>query len=83
MYPCTGGVRIQPGHTALTRMPSPMYCSAAVRVSPTTPCLAALYETLKGKARRPSTEELLTMAPPLPRCICGISYFMHSHTLFR
>src|SRR4029453_5516058 len=35
------GVRIAPGHTALTRIPALAYSSAAVLVSPFTPCLAA------------------------------------------
>src|SRR5262249_32994852 len=37
----TIGVWITPGHTAFTRIPDLAYSSAAVLVSPLTPCLAA------------------------------------------
>lgn len=39
--PASMGVRMMPGHTALTRMPCAPYSIAAVRVSPTTACFAA------------------------------------------
>ena len=36
------GVRMYPGHTALTRMPDSAYSSVAALVSPATPCLLAI-----------------------------------------
>src|SRR5215212_430538 len=75
------GVRIRPGHTALTRMPDWAYSSAAVFVSPTIPCLLAAYAEVPCKPTSPSTEELLTIEPAPWLSIWTISCFIHSHTL--
>jgi hypothetical protein len=56
-------VLVTPGATALTRMPVPANSTAAARVSPLTPCLAAMYAPLSGIAAAPSIEDVLTMAP--------------------
>ena len=57
------GVSIAPGHTALTRMPCGAYSIAAVRVSPRTPCLLALYGDANGAPRSASVDATLTIAP--------------------
>src|SRR6266550_8163321 len=76
----TIGVSMVPGHTALMRMPLEAYSSAALFVSPITPCLDAWYVARPAMPIRPPIEEQLTMAP-LPRSrIWRSSYFMQLQT---
>jgi len=60
----TGGVRTQPGHTALMRTPRETYSSAADLVNPMTPCFAAEYadQTGNGEARTPASPPRSRMA---------------------
>src|SRR5262249_55969256 len=72
-----------PGHTALTRTLALAYSSAAVLLSPTTPCLLAAYAGIPSDPTRPKFEAVLTIAPPPRANMGGISYFIHSHTPVR
>src|SRR5258708_21282279 len=75
------GVSIAEGHTVLTRIPLRAFSSAAVLVSPITPCLLALYADAPAKPARPAIDAMFTIAPPPPSLsICRISYFRHSQT---
>src|SRR5437870_1872104 len=69
---------------AFTRIPDVAYSSAAVFVSPTTPCLLALYapEQLQ-EPTNPIIEAVLTMVPLPWVSIWMISYFIHNHTPLR
>ena len=53
----TIGVLIVPGHTALMQIPLEAYSSAALLVSPITPCLDAWYIARPGMPIRPPIEE--------------------------
>src|SRR5271170_7343287 len=77
-------VSITAGHTAFTRIRFRAFSSAATFVKPITPCLLALYVAAPTKPDNPSTDAVLTIAPP-PPClsICRISYFKHNHTPLR
>ena len=73
------GVMIAPGQTALTRIPSSAYSTAAFLVSPRIPCLLAAYALSIVTARSPAFEEVLTIAPPWGASlasICRIWCFM-------
>src|SRR5205085_2329246 len=72
------------GQTALTRIPTLAYSSAAVSVNPTTPCLLALYapEPLQ-EPTNPIMEAVLTIVPLPCLSIWIISYFIHNHTPLR
>src|SRR5579859_160297 len=76
------GVRIPPGHTAFTRIPRAAYSSAATFVSPTTPCLAALYAPPKPPTR-PAMDAVLTIAPARWVSMWVISTCMQSQTPLR
>src|SRR5437667_3302798 len=76
----TIGVSMVPGHTALMRMPLEAYSSAALFVSPITPCLDAWYVARPGMPIRPPIEEQLTIAPLPCLRIWRSSYFMQFHT---
>src|SRR5580658_7082339 len=78
------GVSVNPGHTALIRIPFLAFSRAAVFVSPITPCLLALYAAAPTEPTKPRIDDMFTMAPP-PPClrICWISYFRQSHTPLR
>ena len=58
----TIGVSTVPGHTALMRMPREAYSSAALLVSPSTPCLAAWYTARPGRPINPPIDAALTTA---------------------
>src|SRR5215217_6380511 len=59
------GVWMYPGQTQLTRIPCCAYSNAAVLVSPTTPCLLALYAAEPfQEPTKPLIEEVLTIVPP-------------------
>ena len=75
----TMGVSMAPGHTALMRMPRAAYSSAALFVSPSTPCLVAC-SARPGLPMRPPIEEQLTMAPLPCSRIWRSSYFMQFQT---
>ena len=51
-------VCIGPGPTALTVIPSSPSSTASERVSPTTPCFAAVYADADGEPPTPSVEEM-------------------------
>src|SRR5881227_1839628 len=76
----TIGVSMAPGHTALMRIPLEAYSSAALLVSPITPCLDAWYIARPGRPIRPPMEEQLTMAPLPCSRIWRSSYFMQFQT---
>src|SRR2546430_13538328 len=76
----TIGVSIVPGQTALMRIPRGAYSSAALLVSPITPCLVAWYAARRGRPTRPPNEEQLTIAPLPCSRIRRSSCFMHAHT---
>src|SRR5215469_4563395 len=77
-------VSIAPGHTAFTRILLRAVSKAADFVSPTTPCLLALYAAAPAVPTSPEIEAMLTIAPPLPcLVICLISYLRQSHVPFR
>jgi hypothetical protein len=76
----TIGVSIVPGQIALMRTPCGAYSSAALLVSPMTPCLVAWYAARCGNPTSPPSEELLTIAPlPCVR-IWRSSCFMQAQT---
>src|SRR6266571_6974880 len=58
------GVSTLPVTSALTRTPEAAHSSAAERVRPTTPCLAATYAARPGIPRTPPVEALLKIDPP-------------------
>ena len=66
-----GGVKIGPGPTAFTRMPSGEWSAASARVKPATAALVVSYCKLPPPATTERTEATLTMAPPLLRRISG------------
>jgi hypothetical protein len=53
----------------------------AVRVSPITACLLAVYATRFGEPRSPATEAVLTMTPPPRAIMAGATTLRPSHTL--
>lgn len=59
----TMGVRVNPGAIALTRIPLRPCSTAAVRVSPTTPCFAAVYDDNPAVPTTPATDAVLTIVP--------------------
>jgi hypothetical protein len=62
---------IGPGLIELIRMPLPAHSAAALRVSPMTACLLALYAQIPGVPVSPAMLELLTMLPPPVACVAG------------
>ncbi len=76
----TIAVSITPGHTQLIRIFARAYSRAPVFVSPTTPCLDAVYAGIPCEPTSPAADAVLTIAPPPCFIICRISYFMQSHT---
>src|ERR1700756_4137365 len=65
------GVKIGPGPTAFTRMPSGEWSAASARVNPATAALLVSYCRLPPPATTERTEAVLTMAPPWLRRISG------------
>ena len=65
------GVRTQPGHRQLARMPSLPYWFAMDRVSAMRPALLAEYEAMPGEALKAATEARFTIAPACCRCMTG------------
>src|SRR4026207_2436211 len=65
------GVKIGPGPTAFTRMPSGEWSAASARVKPATAALVVSYCRLPQPATTERTEATLTIAPPLLRRISG------------
>ena len=63
-------VRIGPGHTQFTVMPSRPSSTASDRVSPITPCLAAVYGLSPDVAPSPSVDAMLTMRGHSERRMC-------------
>ena len=61
-------VSVNPGHTALTVMPFFASSTASERVSPITPCFAALYALMYAPPTSPAVLATLTMRP-LPAAI--------------
>lgn len=53
-----------PGMMALMRIPWRAYSTAALRVSPNTPCLLAVYPDCSGWGRNEFVDPMLTIAPP-------------------
>src|SRR6267143_5632617 len=62
---------IGPGLIELMRTPLLAHSAAALRVSPITACLLALYALMPGVPVRPATLELLIIAPPPVAAIPG------------
>ncbi len=69
---CTCGVSMPPGHTQFTRSGVLRYSTASALVSPTMPCLAAVYAAEYASPITPATEATLTMLPPVSSR-CGIA----------
>src|SRR6201996_3063849 len=67
------GVKIGPGPTAFTRMPSAEWSAASARVRPAIAALVVSYCRLPPPATTERTDAVLTMAPPLLRRINGIA----------
>ena len=68
--PCsTSAVRVIPGATALTRMPSSATSTAITRDRLIIAAFAAEYGPRPGRAMRPATEAIWTIAPPPRRRI--------------
>ena len=67
------GVLTNPGQMQLTRMPCGPYSRATVRVSPTTPALAAEYAELRASPTRPAAEAVLRITPPPWLTIWGMA----------
>lgn len=59
-------VRTVPAAMAFTRTPAAPNSNEAVRVSASTPALAAAYGAPNGIAASPLTEAMCTMLPPRP-----------------
>jgi len=72
--PRNSGVSTLPVTSAFTRTPWPAHSSAAARVRPTTPCLAATYAAMPGTPTTPASAALLTIAPPPDASIAGTWY---------
>src|SRR5215469_12665791 len=69
------------GWTALTRIPSRAYCTAAALVAIRTAPLEALYAMwIIFWPTKPEIDEMLTMAPPPVRCMAGMACFMPRNT---
>lgn len=58
------GVRVEPGATQLTRIPSPASSIASCVVNATTPPFDAEYAARSTLPRRPETEAIVTTDPP-------------------
>ena len=68
-------VKIGPGHTAFTRIPSPAWSNAIARVRPATAALVVSYCTMLPPATTERIEATLTMLPPPVWRIRGIAAF--------
>ena len=67
----TMSVSMQPGATALTRIPEGASSSARERVIPTIAVLVQAYATSQLAPRSPQMEEMLTMQPCLAEIMAG------------
>ena len=57
------GVRINPGHSTLTRMPRPLASPRSDVERPTTACFVVVYETIPGQYVIPAREAEFTICP--------------------
>ena len=68
-----------PGDIEFARIPCSPYSRAICLVSPSTPCLEVTYAANGyGLAKRPLTEPMVTMFPPVP---CRRNCFTHACTV--
>src|SRR5271166_4334035 len=77
------GVKIGPGPTAFTRMPSGEWSAASARVKPAIADLVVSYCRLPPPATTERTEATLTMAPPWLRRISGTAALAQKTYLIR
>ena len=78
MFAATVAVMISPGTTATHRMPSLPYWVATFRVKPITAAFDVPYAARTTSACMPAPDAVLTITPPPPSSMTGMTCFAHS-----
>src|SRR3954471_10901026 len=77
------GVSTYPGQTALTVTPVRATSEAAVRTSPRTPCLLAVYAAIRADPTLPATDAITTTRPKPASVIAGSARRRHRNGAVR